>query len=197
MGKLQDVQQPREKQVGKCWGKYEEISTSYLDAYLAGKIGTGECQWSDNYILHTTYLTFLCSHGLSRVLAKTGRRRTPALYIRHDKGKNSSTCERSTKVSGNMDKQSGCLPLKIDTQWRCFYYSMNTSLFLVSISSVLVTLFYKGHRLILVDRRIYRMYKEIEQQIVLIDNVYAWGLITRYRKWSFAYSWISELSISL
>jgi hypothetical protein len=72
-----------------------------------------------------------------------------------------------------MDKQSGCLPLKIDTQWRCFYYSMNTSLFLVSISSVLVTLFYKGHRLILVDRRIYRMYKEIEQQIVLIDNVYA------------------------
>lgn len=62
----------------------------------------------------------------------------PALVIRHNNGKNSSTRKRSTKVSGNMDKQSGCLPLKIDTQWRCFYYSMNTSLFLVSISSVIV-----------------------------------------------------------
>jgi hypothetical protein len=37
--------------------------------------------------------------------------------------------------SSNMGKQSGCIPLKIDTQWRCFYYSMNTSLFLVSISA--------------------------------------------------------------
>ena len=29
-------------------------------------------------------------------------------------------------TAANMDKQSGCLPLKIDTQWRCLYYSMNT-----------------------------------------------------------------------
>ena len=62
----------------------------------------------------------------------------PALVIRHNNRKNSSTHKRSTKVSGNMDKQSGCLPLKVDTQWRCFYYSMNTLLFLVSISSVIV-----------------------------------------------------------
>ena len=30
--------------LGNVEEKYEKISTSYLDAYLAGKIGTGECQ---------------------------------------------------------------------------------------------------------------------------------------------------------
>ena len=150
MGKLQDVQQPRLRKAS--WEMLRKVSRNINK--LPGCLPS----WKDRHRrvsmirqLYSTYhiLDFSMFPWVepgAQVLGKDGTQTYPGVYIRHNKGKNSATCERSTKVSGNMDKQSGCLPLKIDIQWRCFYYSMNTSLFLVSISSVFVALLYQeGH----------------------------------------------------